>query len=441
MVSAPAQSSSQDKARSVQPAGGFWPGFAASYYAREPFETDNPPAGFTVTRADLFRLLVRAAAQRGAGPEAPQVRFHIGQRQVIADLADYLPVAADGSLDGYIARLERELGGEPYLLVVERAHLSSRKIWKQVAALLASLCGATGALPGRVDAEVFVGRYPHTIPGIHRERSGVFVSMAQGEKDILVWPPDTTGLPPGTARYQQAARTGRRLRCAPGRLVYWPAMHWHVGESPAEGTAGLHIAVLENPLTVQDLITSTREFDASVATRMSPGWVGAAHDLALPREFDAAVESVVAAYADHDAVRDRLIASWLRRRTALGFPAVPASRKVVLSLGQVLSRDGVHEIVVAPKDESSSWIAADGRVGYARTVPGLEPLIDRLNSGLPIAVSEALDLAAAPRDREVLLKVLTLLVSWRALATSAADRTAATHQLALNPPAPQVPLA
>jgi 50S ribosomal protein L16 3-hydroxylase len=394
----------------------FWHDFAASYYTRRPVETDNPPVGLAVTSSDLFELLLSATAERGAGPQGPQLRFHVGQRQVIADIADYLPVQADGSLDGYLARLEQQLGGESYLLVVEHAHVASRTVWQQAASFLAGLYEATGALPGSVDVEVFVGRYPHTVPGIHRERSGVFVSMVQGEKDILVWPPDTTGLPLGSARYQHATAASRQLRCAPGRLVYWPAMHWHVGESQGTGTAGLHIAVLEDPLTARDLLTGPSELDAVVATHLGSGWTAAPHDLAAPVDLEAAVDSIVSACTNRDAVRDRLVAGWLRRRTALGFPVVPAVRKVALRSDQVLTRDGVHPIVVAAKDASRSWIAADGRVGYARTVPGLVAMIDQLNTGRPTLVAAAVDLATTPADRDVLLKVLTLLASWRALA-------------------------
>ncbi len=410
------------------PADGFWQDFAR-YYGQEPFETDNPPPDLAVSSADLFRLLIRAAADRGPGPTAPQIRFHIGQRQVIADLDDYVPVVADGSTDGYLARMEHELGGEPYLLVVERGHLSSRKIWKQAASFLAGLYGATGAMPGSADVEVFVGRYPYTMPGIHRERSGVFVSMAQGTKDILVWPSRATGLPLGSARYQEAIAGARRLRCAPGRLVYWPAMHWHIGESPGQGTAGLHIAVLDDALTVRDLLTDARELDAEVAPRFGPAWsarsAAGSHQLALPLELDAAVESVVTAYADRAVVRDRLVAGWLRRRTALGFPAVPPPRRVTLAPDHVLTRDGVHPIIVARRDAATSWLAADGRVGYARSVPSLVPLIDRLNSGRPITVAAALDLTAAPLDRDVVMRVLTLLASWQALATNAMAQAAA----------------
>ena len=418
------------------PADGFWREFAP-YYGQEPFETDDPPPDLAVSSADLFRLLIRAAADRGPGPATPQIRFHIGQRQVIADLDDYVPVVADGSIDGYLARMEHELGGEPYLLVVERGHVSSRKIWKQAASFLNGLYGATGAVPGSVDVEVFVGRYPYTMPGIHRERSGVFVSMAQGAKDILVWPPQATGLPLGSARYQEATAGARRLRCAPGRLVYWPPMHWHLGESPGQGTAGLHIAVLDDALTVRDLLTDARELDAEVAPRFGPAWstssAAGSHELALPLELDAAVESVVTAYADRAVVRDRLVAGWLRRRTALGFPAVPPPRRVTLAPDHVLTRDGVHPIIVASRDAATSWVAADGRVGYARSVPSLVPLIDRLNSGRPITVAAALDLTAAPLDRDVVMRVLTLLASWQALATSAMAQAA--------PPAAAAPAA
>jgi 50S ribosomal protein L16 3-hydroxylase len=410
----------------VVTADGFWPEFASRYYGREPFQADSAQAGLDIGGDEMFGLLIRAAAGRDRGPTGPRIRFHVGQRQVIADLADYVPVAADGSLDGYLARLERDLGGEPYLLVVEHAQVCSRPVWQAAARFMSSLYAATGAQPGSVDVEAFVGRYPHTIPGIHRERSGVFVSMVQGAKDMLVWPPDSTGLPLGSARYQDAAASARRLRCEPGRLVYWPAMHWHVGESPAQGTAGLHIAVLDEPPTVRDLLAGASELDAAIGPGASPGWSAAEpNDLALPPGLDAAVQSVVTAYSDPQLVRDRLIAGWLRRRTALGFSAVPSGRKVSLRQDDVLIRDGVHPIVLARRDSATSWLAADGRVGYARSVPSLAQLIDLLNSGEPVSVPAALGLAALPLERKVLMQVLTLLASWRALATGGTARRAA----------------
>jgi 50S ribosomal protein L16 3-hydroxylase len=398
----------------------FWPTFAARYYAREPCEADDPGADLAVSSATLFQLLISAVAKRGRGPQDAQLRLHIGQRQVIADMDEHLPNPADASLDGYIARMDKELNGEPYLLVVEHAQVASRQIWKTSARFLASLYQATGALPGGVDVEVFVGRYPNTMPGIHRERSGVFVSMVQGSKDILVWPPDTTGLPLGTARYQQSTDTARRLRCQPGRLVYWPALHWHVGESPEESTAGLHIAVLAEPPTTQDLLAGAMsDLDAEIAPGISPGWSGSgSHELGLPSTFESTVQSVISAYGDSAVVRDKLIAAWLRRRTGLGFTALPPGRHVVLRADQAVTRDGVHPIVLASRDTATSWLAADGRVGYARSGSSLTRLIDFLNRGDTISVRAAVDLGADPVERDVLTKVLNLLAGWRAVEVS-----------------------
>jgi len=400
-------------------AGGFWPVFAARHYEREPYETDDPAVELAVGPAALFQLLIWAVAYRGRRAQGPQLRFHVGQRQVIADIDQYLPRPEDASLDGYIERMEKELNGEPYLLVVEHAQVASRQIWKTAARFLGSLYAATGALPGCVDVEVFVGRYPSTIPGIHRERSGVFVSMVQGAKDILVWPPDAAGLPLGTARYQQSAESARRLRCQPGRLVYWPAMHWHVGESP-QSTAGLHIAVLAEPPTIADLLAGPGgDLDAEAAPGISPGWSGSgSHELGLPPTFDSAVQSVLSAYGDSAVVRDKLIAAWLRRRTGLGFTALPPSRNVVLRADQAVTRDGVHPIVLASRDSATSWLAADGRVGYAASSPSLVRLVDWLNSGETISVRAAVDIAAGPLEREVLTKVLALLANWRAIEIS-----------------------
>lgn len=89
-------------------------------------------------------------------------------------------------------------------------HATSRWIWKQAAEFLAPLYRASGMLPGDVEVVAFAGRYPFTASGIHRERSGVFVCMVEGSKDILVWPPEAgPDLPRSTARYHSARASAR----------------------------------------------------------------------------------------------------------------------------------------------------------------------------------------------------------------------------------------
>ena len=127
------------------------------------------------------------------------------------------------------------------------------------------------------------------------------------------------------------------------------------------------------------------------------------------------MQSVISAYGDSAVVRDKLIAAWLRRRTGLGFTALPPTRNVALRADDTVTRDGVYPIVLASRDSATSWLAADGRVGYARSSPSLIKLVDALNSGETISVRAAVDLAADPVERDVLTKVLALLANWRSV--------------------------
>jgi 50S ribosomal protein L16 3-hydroxylase len=398
-------------------AAGFWPVFAARYYGREPYAAGDAPAGLRIGPAELFGLLLRACAARGTGPKDPQVKFYIAQRQVIADVEDYLPRAGDGSLDGYLARLETELHGEPYLLTVQRMHAASRELWKKAAAFAAAVYGATGLLPGDAEVEAFVGRYLCTPVGIHREQSGVFVFMVCGSKDMLVWPPETSGLPLGTARYDQARASARRLHCQPGRLTYWPALHWHVGECPDGPTAGLHIAILEQPPEPRALVSAAvgaglpRLAGTGLDwSRLSPG------ELAFPPQYESVARNVAAACANAAGLRERLTVDWLRRRTGLGFAAPPpAAGRRELAAGDVLRRDGPFPIVLTRRDATTSWCAADGRVARMRSAPALAAAVDLLNSGAEVTVPAVMALAASAAERDLLRQAISLLTAWGVL--------------------------
>jgi hypothetical protein len=409
----------------------FWAEFAARNYRREPFEADDPPAGFAVGPAEMHKLLVRACAERGAGPGDPDVRFFIGQREVRHDLDDHLPTAADGGLAGYLERLEGQFGDQPYLLTIRRVHAASRWVWKQAARFLVPLYDATGVLPGDVEVVAFAGRYPFTSAGIHRERSGVFVWMIEGSKDILVWPPQAQArLPLASARYRDAVASARRLRCAPGRLVYWPSFYWHVGESPAAPSVGLHLCLVEPPPEPGNLLAAAFAEASHVPGPADPGIAGAGsgrdkglgwqasapRELGLSAAHQAAVAELIRVGRDPAIVSDKLTADWLRRRTGLGF-TVPPPRFATAPLAgtSVVARDSVLPIVLAPRDAVTSWCAADGRAARLRTAAALAELIRRLNTGRPLPVHDALSLASTPVEHDLLTQTLAMLAGWRAL--------------------------
>ena len=402
-----------------------WPDLAGRYYRQRPCEFADPPDVLRFEPDELFRLLVGACAGRGTGPRQPQVRFHVGAAQVLADVGDFLPVEADQSLDGYLARLEAQLGGAPYLLVVQRAQAASRPLWRRAAGFLARLEDETGRMaPGNADVELFAGRYPATAPGIHRERSGVFVSAVTGAKDMLVWPPAATDLPLGTLRYQAARASATRLRCAPGRLAYWPALHWHVAECPAAPAAAVHIAAVEEPLRLADVIARTMadvpdELPADLgrlAGDQAGDLAGAGGVVALPGSYEAALSVLAAHLGDTARVRDQLTADWLRRRTGLGFTAPPPRyRELAVAAGDVVVRDSVRPIVLARRDATTSWCAADGRVAEVRSAAVLADLVGQLNSGQQVPVPELTKLAGSAADERLVRRTLSLLAAWRAI--------------------------
>jgi hypothetical protein len=395
----------------------FWAAFAADHYGLRPVACDDAPVSLDVRPDELFELLVRSCRRRAFGPRDPHVRFFIAQREVLEDLDDYLPVPADGSLAGFLGRMEDELSGQPYLLTVQRMHVVSRHLWKRAAGFLAGLYEATGLLPGDAEVEAFVGRYPYTPTGIHRERSGVFAFAVQGQKDMLAWPPDTRGLPLRTRHYDEARASAMHLHCAPGRLVYWPGMHWHVGESPTP-SAALHVTVAEQPPDQAGLLAA-----ASGGVTMAAG-KGLEYRSAagLPAQYEDLAAELTASCGDAGAIRDRLMVDWLRRRTGLGFTAPPPRRgSVELGDDDVVGLDGEFPIVLVSRDARTNWCAADGRVARMKSAPALSAAIDRLNSGGSLPVHEVLSLAAGAMELALLRQTLALLADWQVLAVTRSE--------------------
>jgi hypothetical protein len=401
------------------PGDAFWAGFGADHYGRRPVATDDPPAGFEVRADEFFDLLVRACRGRAFGPRDPHVRFFIAQREVLEDLDDYLPVPADGSLAGFLGRMEDELRGQPYLLTVQRMHVVSRHLWKQAAGFLAGLYEATGLLPGDAEVEAFVGRYPYTPTGIHRERSGVFVCTVHGQKDMLVWPPDTRGLPLNSRHYDEARASAMHLRCAPGRLAYWPGMHWHVGESPMP-SAALHVTVGEQPPDQADLLAAASG-GVTLAAGKGLEYRSAAGG-GLPAQYEDLASALTAACGEVGAIRARLMVDWLRRRTGLGF-TVPPPRRGAVDLGDddVVGRDGEFPIVLIDRDAGTSWCAADGRVARMKSAPALSAAVDLLNSGRSLPVREVLSLAAGEMELALLRQALAMLADWQVLMVTGSE--------------------
>ena len=90
-----------------------------------------------------------------------------------------------------------------------------------------------------------------------------------------------------------------------------------------------------------------------------------------------------------------------------------------MTADQIVMRDSMLPIVVAERDATTSWCAADGRVARVGSSAALAAAIEKLNSGAPIAVDSLVRLAATATERKLVHGTLELLADWQALAVSA----------------------
>ncbi|MDQ1041576.1 hypothetical protein QFZ75_008078 [Streptomyces sp. V3I8] len=146
-----------------------------------------------------------------------------------------------------------------YARDVQRHH---RPIFHALVGALAPRLAALGMPGGPVEAEVFLGDYPSTPGGIHRERCANVHLVLAGAKSMHLWPdplrpPGTTpvradtapgagtpeeylpGLDPASARADATTLTAHA-----GGGFTWPAGTWHVGETHGPALA-LNLAAYE----------------------------------------------------------------------------------------------------------------------------------------------------------------------------------------------------
>lgn len=165
----------------------------------------------------------------------------------------------------------------------------------------------------------------------------------------------------------------------PGRLVYWPSFHWHIGEGPAAPSVGLHLCLVEPPPQPGNLLA---------AAFAEPG--SATHDIELPAEYQAAAR-LASASNGPAAINDKLTADWLRNRTSMGFTVPPPRYPTpALDHADIVTRDSVHPILHASRDAKTSRCAADGRVAKTHTAPAPTQMINLVNTGQPVLEADAL---------------------------------------------------
>lgn len=407
----------------------FWRTFAAERWEAAPLVLRRPFGRPLLTQEELFTALVAASEvyrAEGVRAEVPggrdtDVRFNVDSARLMVDVEQHLPRASDGTLQRYVERVTRELGGRPFELIVHQLQGHDFELWSRFRDFLCGLFEQIGVPVEKAEAVVFLRNHEATSFGLHRDEASVFLIPVAGRKRILAWPPEAfAGREVAFCTMDYAAHRERAvvLEGKPGDVLYWPSSHWHVGESMEGWSASVSLGVR---LRLQPAAEVLRHAMTLLAERLGPTRIHTyAVDPARPQQSVAAQPQpmtdaleALREVCSAPELEQRLRLAWMSRLTACGFQQVPPPLAPRALPDDAVVRGAADPVVSLPLIDGRIACSANGHIVSVAAVPGVTALLERLNDGAARTVGELLD--ACGGDREVLRRILVRLATVRAM--------------------------
>lgn len=411
----------------------LWDDFVERSWERAPTVIKQPFGAPIASPDEVFGAMAAAAQAHLRGnlerraPRVRVVRFFEEGAEIITDLPERLPAPADGGAAGYFARVERQLGGRPFELVVSEVQEHALPVWPRLRQFVHGLVRRVGLPAARANVYSFLRTQQRTSLGMHRDDLSVFLFVIAGKKRILTWPEaemrGREGLLP-TARYDAFRREATVLEGEPGDILYWPSSHWHAGESDGGPSISLNLGLQLHPVSLDVLRQLSQLAERRVAGTVGTTWPLDPEDLqrsalAVP---EAVRQSLIAAreIAAHESLESYGELQWLRRVSALGFVRVPppGPHRALSDADTVRVCPG-EPILRAPFGEGRVACAVSGNASILDATPALTALLERLDRGGSLEVGPLLLACTGdgggPR-REALRHALEKLVTLRAVA-------------------------
>ncbi|MFE3688743.1 JmjC domain-containing protein [Streptomyces sp. NPDC059095] len=294
---------------------------------RAPFQED-----------EVFQAALRATRAPDPHLIPSHTQFAVGRFQQTTP-GQWLPRAADGTFTGYGKRLAasaEEVREDGYALIVHAFHSFHAPQWERERAFFAGLWEQVGLPTTGAITTLFHGTYEHTPVGVHKDRFATFLFALQGRKRMRFWThrPWTHGATT-VLDYDPYLTESFTAEVEPGDLLYWPASHYHVGESVGRSMAtSVNVGVpRENHRAVYDLDDLLVEHDARslmdpdaglarLSATAAPLSVPDPATAALPAVFEQALVEF-GTYTEPSRMRDRAVVQSLRTWTAGGLRPAP----------------------------------------------------------------------------------------------------------------------
>jgi 50S ribosomal protein L16 3-hydroxylase len=426
---------------------GFWKSFAQDVWRKQPRVFKNVHEGrLFAPPEELFRIAAEETAHlaRTAGARSDfGCHISLGKAMIMQDHIRLMPAEGDGSFDGWAARLGREEGRQGFMYYMNSAQRRSPLLFQRYREFTEGLFEQIGLPSWKVSTDMFVGDYPETPFGVHKDVVDNFHFVAAGRKRMLLWPYETLlpyvkeGVDASGIDYALQLRSLKDIREQaivlegdPGDLLYWPGHFWHC----AEGTGGVvatsscYIDLVYSPLMGLSDVVNEKLRPVEEPHPFTPYVPERRQELAgaIPEKLRDTTRRVAQGLKElvDGGLEREMELTWLRYVSGGGFLRVPPPASgVVLDEGQALKLVPTSNLVWRKLASGEIGCAANALVEVYPESHGLLQTLQRLSGGGAHRVGALLDEAKEELQgstvvwsRERLRELLTTLVAQRALA-------------------------
>jgi hypothetical protein len=329
------------------------------------------------------------------------------------------PKSADRELRRYFERVDEQLGGEPWTLIVNGLQTLDATVWERARSFVAGLYRALGGVPpGFAYVLAILGRYPSTPFGIHSDWAANFMFMLEGEKDLLVWPGECENLPVGSPNYDAARSSADVLHASPGSMAYWMSSTWHVLESPRPSVS-LHLVhrFLDDQMLPVYAAAAQHAGARGPTTRLLEPFevpAGAVATLEDVPSIKTRTDSLVAALSSA-ATEQVLIEGWMRQVTGFGFHRLPPlDPQRLIDENVAVCGDPRYPVLLVESGPGVFSCSANGRVQRIKASDDVRRLVEALNAGDSFTASDVLGARSEPPEARNPWTLLDTLVRCRA---------------------------
>lgn len=319
----------------------FWRSFLNANWEKEPVVFRGVLGDLPVPFGE-WRHVLESLVRPGGGERSSVTAFvgRFGLLNAVDFHSMYSAICAADSLANGIGAASKAFDNQPVGLQISRLESAQTSFWPACHRIASAIVDTLGLPASRMHLAAFIGNYPSTPFGIHRDEVGVLTCCVEGSKRMLLWPGDyferrkapmlrESPLAQDVRRYEDDAIV---LAAQPGDVMYWPSSYWHVAaELDDHVHATLSIGCWLKNDVVEDVMNVLK---AAAAQRFGPArsyrgvWPNSPD---VPQQVRHAIE-VVTSLVDDGEFERCVVSNWASRFHNAGFRTMPASSDVMKTL-------------------------------------------------------------------------------------------------------------